>query len=73
MVFIRGQLATFEFGRESTAEFGVLPLVHSSGPVGSPLCSREKLPSSQGAMFWLLKATATIEFALVEESAWLEC
>src|SRR5260221_2877220 len=49
----------------------LLPFVHSN--VGRPLCSREKLPGSHGAMLWLLKATATIEFAPAEERAWLVC
>lgn len=50
-----------------------LRLVHSNVPFGKPLCSREKLPCSQGAMLWLLKAAATIEFEPDEEMAWLLC
>lgn len=51
----------------------LLPLVHSKVPVGKPLCSREKLPGNQGAMLWLLKATATMEFEPEDERAWLLC
>ena len=54
-------------------ELELLPLVHSNVPLGSPLCSREKLPGSHGAILWLLSATATIELAPAGESAWLLC
>ncbi len=54
-------------------ELEPLPLVHSKVLEGNPLCSREKLPGSQGAMLWLLKATATIALAAAEGIAWLLC
>ena len=51
----------------------LLPFVHSNLPAGNRLYSRGKLPGSHGAILWLLKATATIEFAPADDTAWLAC
>jgi|SRR5581483_2599975 len=50
-----------------------LSFVHSKVPAGNPLCSREKLPGSQGAMLWLLRAMATMELEPAEGMAWPLC
>ncbi len=54
-------------------ELELLPFVHSNVPLGNPLCSREKLPGSHGAILWLLSATATMELDPADESAWPLC